>query len=152
MQTQTLEMIMRHIHRWFVRDEYEGDYIITNGTLDLDFLLPNQYYRIKGSVFNDGLHKYGDSEDVLTNETFHGKIAALVPEKMFLALVEEIQTWITDNAGALNSPYSSENVIGVYSYTLKSGGSGSQNNNNDGPISWQSQFKKQLDAWRKLSE
>lgn len=145
-----LEEIMRHIHNWFLRDIEEGDYTITGGTLYLDFLQDDQYYRIVGSVFNDGLHKYGDAEDVLTSETFHGEIWALAPPKTFIKLCEEIEDWCDANQAALSSPYTSENVIGVYSYTLKSGGSSGQSGTSDG-VSWQSQFKKYLDPWRKLS-
>ena len=146
-----LEQMMLHIHNWFERCIKEGDYIIANGTIDLDdILLQNQYYRIVGSVFNDGLHKYGDEEDVLTDEAFHGEIWALAPPKAFLALADEIGVWVDANKEALDSPYSSENVIGVYSYTMKDGGSGGSGNASQ-PISWQTQFRSKLNPWRKLA-
>ena len=145
-----LEQIMLHIHNWFERSIEEGDYTIIGGSIDLPFLQDGQYYRIIGSVFNDGLHKYGDAEDVLTSETFHGKIWALAPPKKFLSLADEISEWCDANQKALDSPYSSENVIGVYSYTLKDGGSGGSGNASQ-PISWQTQFRAKLNPWRKLA-
>lgn len=145
-----LEQIMWHIHNWFERSIEEGDYTIIGGNIDLPFLQDGQYYRIIGSVFNDGLHKYGDAEDVLTSETFHGEIWALAPPKKFLLLAEEIDNWCEANKNALDSPYSSENVIGVYSYTLKDGGSGGSGNASQ-PISWQTQFRTKLNPWRKLA-
>lgn len=146
-----LEQIMLHIHNWFERSIEEGDYTITGGALYLPFLQDGQYYRIVGSVFNDGLHKYGDAEDVLTSETFHGEVWALAPPKAVLNLAEEIATWVEDNKTALESPYYSENVIGVYSYTLKNVSSGGQGSSDNSPISWQAQFRKRLNAWRKLA-
>lgn len=145
-----LEQIMWHIHNWFERSIEEGDYTIIGGSIDLPFLQDGQYYRIIGSVFNDGLHQYGDAEDVLTSETFHGEIWALAPPKQFLNLAKEISDWCDANQKALDSPYSSENVIGVYSYTLKDGGSGGSGNSSQ-PISWQTQFRAKLNPWRKLA-
>lgn len=145
-----LEKIMLHLHNWFEKEKHEGDYTIEDSTLVLDFLLPNQYYRIVGSVFNDGLHKYGDAEDVLTDESFTGEIWSLAPPKAFLELATEIEEWETQNLSAINSPYASENVIGVYSYTLKNGTSGNGKGTSE-PISWESQFRKRLNAWRMLA-
>ena len=145
-----LEKMMLHIHNWFERNIVEGDYTITDGTLELDFLHPGQYYRIVGSVFNDGLHLYGDTKDELVSETFHGEIWALAVPKAFVTLAGEITAWCDANQDALNSPYSSENVIGVYSYTLKNSGSKSGSGASE-PISWQGQFRSQLNAWRKIA-
>lgn len=145
-----LEQIMWHIHNWFEQIKYPADYTITEDGLVLPFLLDGQYYRIIGSVFNDGLHKYGDAEDVLTPETFNGEIWALAPPKLFLALAQEIEEWCEANKSAIDSPYASENVIGVYSYTLKTGASGGMNGAS-APISWQSQFRSRLNPWRKIA-
>lgn len=144
-----LEQLMLHLHNWFERSIYEGDYTIENGELNLPFLLSGQYYRIKGSVFNDGLHIYGDRIP-LQDESFHGEIWALAPPRAVLLLAEEINDWVIANQAALNSPYASENVIGVYSYTLKNGNSGGGLNGSDG-ISWQSQFRTRLNCWRKVA-
>ena len=143
-----LEQIMLHIFNWFDRAIEEGDYTIIEGHLELPFLQEGQYYRILGSVFNDGLHIYG-SEEELVSESFHGEIWALAPPKAFLMLAQEIEEWCSANKEALNSPYSSENVIGVYSYTMKDGSSGGANKASQ-PYSWQSQFRSRLNPWRKL--
>lgn len=65
-----LEQVLTHIHNWFrVRDGangiHPGKYIIQDGGIALPFLQDGQYFRICGSVFNDGLHRYGpDIESV----------------------------------------------------------------------------------------
>ena len=63
-----LEQVLGEIHNWFrARDEMDGVrpgvYAIEGGRLALPFLQPGQYYRVCGSLFNDGLHKYGDQTD-----------------------------------------------------------------------------------------
>ena len=59
-----LEQTLMEIHNWFrARDEsngiHPGPYTIKNGGIALPFLQDGQYFRIMGSVFNDGLHRYG---------------------------------------------------------------------------------------------
>lgn len=54
-----LEEILAHLHNWFPANggKHTGTFKIVSGVLDVDFLRPGQYYRIRGSVFNDGLHR-----------------------------------------------------------------------------------------------
>ena len=146
-----LEELMRHLHNWFPRTKVRGTFRISGGALEgVDFLLAGQYYRIKGSIMNDGLHNYGC--DDLADETFEGEIWGLAPPRAFIELADEIELWRSKYAEALDSPYQSENVIGVYSYTTKSGGSGSGSGSGDGGISWQSHFKARLNPYRRLPD
>jgi len=46
------------------------------------------------------------------------------PPKEFLDLVAEIEAWQAEYGAVANSPYQSENVIGVYHYTKGSGAVG----------------------------
>ena len=127
-----------------------GNFIITDGAIkNADGtalpLLQNQYYRIIGSVFNDGVKKYG--VDTLTNEPeFGGAVWSMAVPPEIVALAAEIATWISNNAQAINSPYTSES-FGGYSYTMKSGNANSGGNSG---FSWQNQFASRLDPWRKI--
>ena len=52
-----LEQVLRHLNNWFLVEIREGTFTVENGSITLPFLLTNQYFRICGSVFNDGLHQ-----------------------------------------------------------------------------------------------
>lgn len=137
-----LENVLRHLKNWFFQKSLGGTYTISGGRLELDFLQTGQYFRIIGSVFNDGVHKYTD-ELVLTDETFTGEVWALAVPKALLELVTEIEAWQTRNGAAAVGPYQSES-FGGYSYTLKTG------DMDGGGVSWQSAFSARLNQWRKL--
>ena len=127
---------------------HEGTYTIQNGTIqDLPFLKTNQYYRIVGSTFNDGVWKYGDVTVTLGDETFDGVIWEMFVPPAFVALAAEIKQWTLDNAQTLASPYQSES-FGGYSYSLKSGGSAGSA---DAGLTWQAQFASRLKPYRRLS-
>ena len=129
-------------------DVHTGTYTISGGSLgELDFLQSGQYYRIAGSVFNDGVHKYGDRKEELRDETFSGAVWAMAVPPAVVALAGEIDAWNTANAEALNSPYQSES-FGGYSYSKASGGSGA---GGSGGYSWQDHFAGKLNKWRRLS-
>lgn len=140
-----LEQILDYIHNYFEKDIVRGTFTISSGELPLDFLLENQYFRIVGSVFNDGVHQY---PAMLTDETFTGEIWAMAIPPRFLSVVDDIETWMGKYGGAIESPYQSES-FGGYSYTKKSGGSSGSSGNDVG--SWQSVFASSLNAWRKIS-
>lgn len=125
-------------------DIHAGTFTISGGTIEpLSYLLPGQYYRIVGSVFNDGVHKYGDENDALTDETFDGAIWAMFVPPAFVDLAGRIAAWQTANADALSSPYQSES-FGGYSYSKGSGATG-------GGYAWADQFDGELKNWRKVS-
>lgn len=141
-----LEQVLDHIHNYFYTgDAIKGTFEITGGSLALPALLPGQYFHITGSVFNDGIHQY--PADDLSDETFSGTIYPMSVPKTMLNIVQEIEAWVEEFGDVQNSPYQSEEVIGVYRYqrgtsNLKSGESVSD---------WQSIFAKRLNAWRKVS-
>ena len=148
--------ICAELHNYFLRDYsypdqflHSGAYVIANGRIQsLPFLKEGQYYRIVGSTFNDGVHKYGDALETLTDETFNGTIWEMFVDKDFLALVKEIDNWRTANAATLDSPYQSESYNG-YSRTLKSGAGGAV----DGGIyGWKTQFAGRLNKYRRTRE
>lgn len=137
-----LEQVLRHLNSWFCVDIHEGTFAVENGSIVLPFLQKGQYFRVIGSVFNDGLGKYPDYS--MTDEIFTGCIWALAIPKEVVELADEIEKWQEKNGEAAASPYVSES-FGGYSYTKRSGGSDS------GAISsWQEAFKGRLNSWRKL--
>lgn len=141
-----LTELCQELKNWFCdieKDVYTGTFIIQNGTLSLPFLQTGQYFRIVGSVFNDGVHKYGDSADLLQDENFSGTIWAMRIPPSVIELANEIDSWMTKNGDAITSPYQSESW-GGYSYSLKSGGGES------GAFDWRTVFAESLNRWRKL--
>lgn len=142
-----LEMVLTHLKNWFVvpRGVYEGIYTIENGSLELPFLQNGQYYRICGSVFNDGLHKYGDEADKLTAETFTGTVWALAIPKAVVELSAKIEEWQNKNGEAVASPYSSES-FGGYSYTKAT------DSKTGAPATWETVFRSQLNPYRQFRE
>ena len=138
-----LEQVLMNIRNWFTVDGgiYSGTFTIKDGGIALPFLANGQYFRICGSVFNDGLHQY--PEDDLTDETFNGTIWALAIPKAVIELADEIGKWQEKNGEAASSPFSSES-FGGYSYSK------STDAETGGAVTWQSAFKQQLSAWRKI--
>lgn len=116
-----LEQVLTEIHNWFrVRDGVDGihpgTYTIEDGGIALPFLRDGQYFRIMGSVFNDGLHRYGPDMEALTDETFEGTIWALAVPKAVVDAAAEAKTWLAKNVAIVSGVYSSES-FGGYSYT-----------------------------------
>ena len=149
-----LQQICEHIHNYFIKSEYSGNYEINAAGMISLPLKDGQRFLISGSDLNDGVytyHDYGITDDDDKNaaglraETFAGTICALAVPPAVIALAGEIGDWVVKNAAAIETPYQSENVIGVYSYTKATGGSGA-----GGSISWQDVFRSRLDRWRKI--
>ena len=138
-----LEQVLRHLNNWFLVEIHEGTFTVENGSITLPFLLTNQYFRIVGSVLNDGLHQYPAVD--LTDETFTGSVWALAVPKAVIDLSVEIEAWQEKNGEAVLSPYTSES-FGGYSYTKASGG----NADTSAVTGWQDAFRSRLNDWRKL--
>lgn len=138
-----LEQVLMNIRRWFPVEGgvHSGTFTIEGGGITLPFLLTNQYFRIVGSVFNDGLHQYPAGD--LTDETFTGSVWALAVPKAVIDLADEIGKWQEKNGEAASSPFSSES-FGGYSYSKAT------DEETGGAVTWQSAFKQKLSAWRKI--
>lgn len=140
-----LEELMRECRNWFVipNGVHLGTFAIKDGSIALPFLAVGQYFRIIGSVFNDGVYQYG--ADSLTDETFNGVVWALSVPVAFVSLAADVEAWRNKYENAANSPFQSESFAG-YSYT-KSSASG----NSGGSVTgWQSVFAARLNKWRKI--
>ena len=138
-----LEQVLMNIRNWFPVEGgiYSGTFTIKDGGITLPFLADGQYFRICGSVFNDGLHQYNVLD--LIDETFNGTIWALAIPKAVIELSDEIQKWQEKNGEASVSPYQSES-FGGYQYSKATDAE------TGGAVTWQSAFKQQLGAWRKI--
>lgn len=140
-----LTEICQYLRNWFVREKHTGIYAIEGGSLDVDFLQNNQYFRVVGSVFNDGVYQFGVDE--LTDETFTGEVWGLAIPKEIVSLANDIGEWVTANKDVLSSPYIMES-FGGYSYSF--GVSGNSASGSVSKASWQSQFAARLAPWRKI--
>lgn len=140
-----LEAVLRHLKNWFrVPDGiHYGTFVVEGGSIALPFLSNGQYYRVVGSLFNDGLHKYGD-EAQMTNETFRGAVWALAVPDAVVELAEEIEAWNKKNGEKSASPFQSESFEN-YSYTKATDKDG-------GAVTWESAFRGRLNPWRKVRE
>ena len=141
-----LEQVLTHLHNWFQVDIRHGTYTIRDGGVTLPFLQDGQYFRIIGSLFNDGLHQYGPSMELLQDETFDGAVWALAVPKSVVELAGEIATWQEKYGAIIDSPYTSES-FGGYSYSKASGAGDSA-----GSGGWQAAFRARLNPYRKLRE
>lgn len=142
-----LTELCAELKNYFLRDElkdiHHGDYTISGGSVDLPFLIPGQYFRIVGSVLNDGVYQYPASG--LSDETFSGAVWAMAVPPAVVALAAEIEAWNAKNEETLSSPYVSES-FGGYSYTkATTGGVGT-----NGAFTWKDQFGSRLNKYRRL--
>lgn len=136
-----LTEVCAELRNYFVKDIHNGTFEIVGGKITpLDFIQENQYFRIVGSVFNDGVYK-NTADLVLTDEIFSGSVWAMAVPPSVVALAEEIKKY-SESDEAKPSAYNSES-FGGYAYTKAT--------NSDGtPIRWQDVFKKSLNKWRKI--
>lgn len=149
-----LEQLLMHLKNWFLVPGgiHEDTYTIKDGSIALPFLENGQYFRIIGSVFNDGLYEYFDgnaicesgNEAVLTEETFEGAIWALAVPKSIISMAKEMEEWETKNGAAVSSPYQSES-FGGYSYSKTAG-------KNGGAMTVWDAFASRLNAYKKTRE
>lgn len=139
-----LTEICDYLNNYFWVKKIEGSFTIEDGSITVPALKEGQYFRILGSTFNDGVHKYPATN--LTDETFTGFIWAMAVPQAVIALAPEIEAWQakygTADSDAL-SPFNSESFSG---YSYSKGGSGSTG----GSISWQDAFAGRLNTYRKL--
>lgn len=142
-----LTELCQELHNWFEREKRSGSFRIVDGMLEADFLLPGQYFRVMGSLFNDGIHQYGN--DFLNDEDFTGSVWSLAIPVAVIKLSEDIDAWRAKyeapDSSAM-SPYMSES-FGGYSYSKGSAISGT---GTGGATSWRTSFASRMNAWRKI--
>ena len=137
-----LTEICAELRNWFVvpNGVHIQTYTISGGSIEpLDFLQDGQYFRIIGSVFNDGVHQYPAYD--LTDEVFHGAVWSMAVPPAVIDLAAEIEEYNKSDEGKA-SPYISEN-FGGYGYTKATGSNGKV-------LTWKSVFADALNRYRKL--
>lgn len=152
-----LTEICQYLKNWFNRKpdgtdypKFTGTFEIANGELVTDKLVIGQYYRVMGSLFNDGVHRYGEGD--LADETFEGAIWSMGVPVEILKLADDVTAWQKEYGGvesANMSPYASES-FGGYSYTKASGGGSASSGVTSSATTWQSVFYARLAPWRKI--
>lgn len=135
------------LNNWFVRgqdgDIRSGKYTIKDGMVEAPFLLEGQYFRIVGSIFNDGIYQYPAYD--LIDEVFEGEIWCMRVPQEVVELAKDIDDWNKQYAAKVQSPFTSES-FGGYSYTKASGSNGGGANT----LSWQDVFSARMKRWRKI--
>jgi len=151
-----LSEVCHELRNWFDISRLFGKFEVKNGVVTsyLDSsaitIADGQYFRIVGSVFNDGVWEYSSSEGIgdLVDEVFDGAVWLLAIPREVIALSERIDEWKNKYAGvgsAGMSPFQSES-FGGYSYSKQSaGGDGTAKS-----FSWQNAFANDLNQWRKI--
>lgn len=141
MRTITMNDLCENLKNYFEKQIHIGQFSIDKGSINLPFLLNGQYFRIVGSVMNDGVYQYPCSE--LTDESFRGEVWAMGIPPSLIALLAEINEWQTKYGENAQSPYSSESFAG-YSYSKAT------DSQTGGAMTWQSVFRDRLSRWRKI--
>ena len=148
---RTIYRVCAYLRNWFDRNQYNyaGIIAIENGALKGTYgLKVGQYFRIVGSSLNDGVYLYPTTS--LRDEVSSGAVWGMAIPPALLDVMEKIEAWETkygDVSSAAMSPFTSESVSGVYSYSKNSGG----NDTTRGKAgTWQGAFGAELQPWRKI--
>lgn len=148
-----LSLVCKELKNWFCKEKFFGKFEIKDGyILFADGteigLIEGQYFRIIGSILNDGVYQFPTTTNELQPETFEGAVWALAIPREVVDLSNEIDEWQEKYGGVESeamSPYVSES-FGGYSYTKASGTGAS----GSGVQTWQSVFADRLKMWRKI--
>lgn len=138
--------LCQELNNFFIKsedDKHFGTFKVTNGQITPSFdLEQNQYFRIVGSKFNDGVYKFG-VDTLPADETIKdGALWCMYVPNDFINLVNEIEEWQNKYSEIVDNPYKSESFNG-YSYSLKSGKS-------TDTVTYKDIFKSKLNKYRKI--
>ncbi len=154
MSPVSLYDICLELHNFWDVSRHFDTFTISDGEIDLSELVakneikPGQYYRVVGSIFNDGIYQFG-VDDLRQDETFYGGVWLLAIPHDIVLLVEKINAWKdahSDDLAKLDGPYQSESFNG-YSYSLRSALADGSVGADD---AWKKQFRSALNQWRKI--
>ena len=150
-----LTEVCAYLKNYFDRGQpkFYGGFEVKNGVIesynDGDMgLQEGQYFRVIGSVFCDGVWKYGT--DTLPNdEVFNGAVWLLALPPDLVSLSGEIDKWM-EKYSAFDStnmsPFNSES-FGGYSYNK---GQGASTTGGASPAGWQDVFGSRLLRYKKI--
>lgn len=137
-----LSEICAEIRNYFCseNDIHSGEFTISGGTIaPLSYLQEGQYFRVVGSVFNDGVWQYPAAG--MIDEQFVGAVWAMRVPPSLVALAAEIEEYSTSDA-AKPSAFTSES-FGGYAYTKAT-------DTNGVVAGWKTVFASRLNKWRKI--
>lgn len=141
-----LEQTLRELKNYFIKKVWYGTFTVSEGRLDLQGRIQEgQYFKIHGSVFNDGVYQYPATE--LHDEVYVGEVWCLAIPKPVLDAVAAKEAWLATNSDVLNSPFASES-FGGYSYSKK--GSASGNGVGGGGVTSGTIYDDTLRQWKKI--
>lgn len=138
--------VLGSINNFFELEPSRGEFEVEDGELravsgNLPALADGQYYLVRGSAMNDGLHVAGGS-DLHREAPFSGEVVPCAVPAELRALIREVAEWQGRN-GATVGPYQSEGFDG-YSYSRAT------DSQTGGAVTWQSAFRARLNRWRRL--
>jgi hypothetical protein len=137
-----LTELCAELRNYFVVEIHEGRFTIDGGKIaPLDFIQENQYFRIVGSVFNDGVYK-NTADLELTNENFSGSVWSMAVPPSVIDLAEEIKKY-NESDEAKPSAYTTES-FGGYSYSKATDANGA-------PMGWKKVFASRLKPYRRIN-
>lgn len=142
----TIDALCNECRNFFLGNDpgkniHAGTFTISGGQIaPSDFLKQNQYFRLIGSTYNDGVHRFPAID--LVDESFDGAVWAMNVPPAFVALAEKVESYNRSEA-AQPAVYSSES-FGGYSRTRATGNGGM-------PVSWQKLFAPELNYYRRTS-
>ena len=140
------------LRNWFDKERLFGDFKVAGGIVSFAdgeeiTLQDGQFFRIIGSVFNDGVHQYhADTPDEeLQPEEFAGAVWILAIPKEVQNLAQEIDDWVNKYGARASSPFASESLsASSYSYSKN------ESTGDGAGATWQNIFASRLDRWRKI--
>jgi len=150
-----LTALCKELNNWFCKkkDMISGTFRIEDGVLLPDIgLLDGQYYRIEGSILNDGVHQFSSESKLADEPEFEGTAYPMRIPPDVLDLAERILEWriVNEAADSSNmSPFQSES-FGTYSYSKGSSGQSKNGGAGSTAVTWQSQFANELNKYRRV--
>lgn len=137
-----LTELCAELRNYFVVKIHNGRFTINGGELaPLDSLQKGQYFRIVGSIFNDGVYQYNDELN-LTDEIFEGAVWSMAVPKDIIDLAKDIEEY-NKSEQAKPSAFASES-FGGYSYSKAT-------DSNGVPVTWKAVFASRLNKYRRIS-
>lgn len=143
--------LCRYVHNYFlVRPNgiHKGTFIIDGRELTCDFLKTGQFFRVYGSLFNDGVWKY-PAKDMI-NEEFEGEIWAMAVPPEVMLLLDDVAAW-QEKFGGLESPnYSPYTSESFNNYSYSKGSRTGDTGHSAAPMTWKDAFADRIQVWRRL--
>lgn len=138
--------VLGSINNFFELEPARGEFEVSCGTLSavrgqLPALADGQYYLVRGSALNDGLHVEG-SFDLEDEGPWVGEVVPCAVPAGLRDLIREVAVWREARKGE-DGPYQSESFDG-YSYSRAT------DPVTGGAADWRTAFRSRLNRWRRL--